>query len=204
MSSVDSDELRREIEAVDKELSALQERIEARRDGPVLEGDAVVAVWREYLVEANAEVERLERRVDELKQPVQKRKTRLTRRQWALGVAAGVLVPLVGVASWVWIYSLGLSVRLVYFEASVQVIPVIVIAAALQVGHFNVRGSGSVREKALNAMTLLWCVAGEAAAMVVLLRGHATALAFGLATNALVASGGALVGLALWPGTRKE
>jgi len=44
--------------------------------------------------------------------------------------------------------------------------------------------------KAYNVVTLLWVVAGEAAAMVVLLDGKVTSLAFGLTTNALFVAAG--------------
>jgi hypothetical protein len=114
------------------------------------------------------------------------------------GAVVGLLWSLGAVGFLVWLYGVNdLVVQPKYFEVAAQVIPVLLLAAALERHYFDVGNRSDPLTKALNVIVLLWLVAGEAAAMIVVMVGEVTALAFGLTTNALLIAATLLVMLAL-------
>ena len=188
----------RESAAIQAERAALLLRLEALRQRPILDGEAVEAVWREQLAALEAEVVALDTRVDALISRVERAYTTgllgfARRHHWLIAAIFGVVVPLVPVAIWSYGVS-GENARLVYFEAAAQVIPVLVLALALQTKHFNWSATKlPTGIKLAGALQLLWLAAGEAAALAVVADGHASSIAFGLTTAALINAGVVLV-----------
>jgi hypothetical protein len=104
----------------------------------------------------------------------------------AFGVVVGLIWSVLAVGFFVWIYGANeVVVRDKYFELAAQVIPVLLLAAALERHYFDVGNRSDSLTKVYNIIVLIWLVAGEAAAMVVVMNGTVTAVAFGLTTNAL-------------------
>jgi hypothetical protein len=202
---VNGDEIERELAALTKDVKDLRDRLEARRDSPVVEGDAIAAIRREDFVAMAAEADRIMRRTSELKAALENIGGRVTRRQWARGAVLGVVGSLVAVVVWRWLYvDFEPVVRLNYFVVSAQVIPVLVLGAALERQYFDVGRRKSRVERGYRVVTLLWLMAGEAAAMAVLLEGRVTALAFALTTNALVIVAMLVIIMAVGPWAAKD
>jgi len=84
-----------------------------------------------------------------------------------------------------------------FFRSAAEVIPVLVLALALEGRHFDWSASRLPIVRAVNIMALLSLVAGEVAAFAVLSNGRVTRLESGLTTAALLSAAGMLVIMAV-------
>lgn len=179
------DEVKRERDAIEKDFDALESRLETLRRRPVLEGDAVAAAWRDDVSVAEADAAALKRRSEALTARRAADPSWLSQRHWAWGLVLGLVMPIVTAVLWVYAYN-GAGVQLKYFEASTQVIPVLVLALALEGRIFDWASVAPPVLKMASVMNLLWLAVGEGAALYVLADGYSTDVAFALTTLALM------------------
>jgi hypothetical protein len=208
---VDILEAAREVEIIKKDYEALHKRTNAHRRRPTLEGSAVAAIRRDEQARIDAEADRIQRSTDDLNERLTdlfehfNKHGSLTvagrRRQWALGLFLGVAVPIVTIILYSIVYGYAhVSPRVTYFEVSAQVMPVLVLAAALEGRQFDWANRSPLSLRIYNVAALLWMSTGEYAALVITADGKSTPLAFALTTSALFTAGVSLVGIAVTGG----
>jgi len=178
---------RQESKAIEQAVEALKHRLDVLRGRPAVAGRAAEAVRAQESEAIAAELDRLERRAEALPTAGS------TRYQWVWAAILGLVIPVGTTLMWTYGQD-GADAESNYFEAAAQVIPILVVAAALEGRLFDWSSLLPEGFKVANVLNLCWMAAGEAAALVALAEGHATDVTFGLTSAALV-NGGVTLGL---------
>lgn len=177
----ESDAIIRDAEAFDRRAKALEARLEVLKP---LATEAVVAVTEAEVAELRAEAESLRRREQSLEERVPALADMpgvigwVARRHWVWGVVGSVGAGgLLAVALAVRVH----GVRLGFVEAAAQVLPVLLIAVALQ-GRYIETMPKTLPPVILSYLLayLGWMVAGEAAALVGVAMGRAAPVVVGV------------------------
>jgi hypothetical protein len=186
-------EIEDELEALRAEAASLDERNRILGERPTIEGPAAEVRaddLEEFLRDRRAFDARLAALTTTTDRWRIEEEPGLLGRFARMHPLAAVAFASLGPAMWIMLHllmDLG-SPRSSFFNAEVQVLPVLVIALTLQGPSSLLTGKSRVA-RAIWATTCIWMAAGEAAAMWSLATGRVTAVVTALAVSALISAG---------------
>ena len=214
--------LEAEMQAVEAETVAVRRTLDKLSARPALDGPAVEAVRREEQEalrlridavgqrerkvhsSAHALRDRLEAEFDhyleQARQPYDPGKEPglfgwVAQRHWAFGLLVGLVFPVM----WVVLQAISYPdarVKVEFYNVAAQVIPVLVLAVALE-GRILQAPSKVAPLDALLVGSFVWVIAGEVAALVGVAQGSASSFLFGVTTAALYSGTTMLVMVAI-------